>query len=130
MIAIEKKNTTLKDVLYKVYSNALLDKGKLGELIDVIGSINLKDKDDKNHDILGQVYEFFLGKFANSEGKNGGQFYTPESIVKTIVNCLEPTKGRVYDPACGSGGMFVQSEKFIEEHRGRIGYISIFGQEK
>ncbi|MGL6130618.1 MAG: N-6 DNA methylase, partial [Fusobacteriaceae bacterium] len=79
--------------------------------------------------MLGQVYEFFLGKFANSEGKNGGQFYTPESIVKTIVQCLEPTKGRVYDPACGSGGMFVQSEKFIENHRGRIGDISVFGQE-
>lgn len=129
MYAIEKENPSLKDVLYKVYSNPNLDKTKLGELIDIIGNINLLAKSEKGHDVLGQVYEFFLGKFANSEGKNGGQFYTPESIVKTIVECLEPTKGRVYDPACGSGGMFVQSEKFIEEHRGRIGDISVFGQE-
>lgn len=129
MYAIEKENPALKDVLYKVYSNPNLDKTKLGELIDIIGNINLLSKSDKGHDVLGQVYEFFLGKFANSEGKNGGQFYTPESIVKTIVECLEPAKGRVYDPACGSGGMFVQSEKFIENHRGRIGDISVFGQE-
>ncbi len=129
MIAIEKENNSLKDVLYKIYSNPLLDKGKLGELIDIIGGINLQAKTDKGQDVLGQVYEFFLGKFANSEGKNGGQFYTPESIVKTIVECLEPTKGRVYDPACGSGGMFVQSEKFIENHSGRLGDISVFGQE-
>lgn len=129
MYAIEKENPTLKDVLYKVYSNPNLDKTKLGELIDIIGNINLLSKSDKGHDVLGQVYEFFLGKFANSEGKNGGQFYTPESIVKTIVECLEPAKGRVYDPACGSGGMFVQSEKFIENHSGRIGDISVFGQE-
>lgn len=129
MYAIEKENHSLKDVLYKVYSNPLLDKGKLGELIDIIGGINLQSKDEKGQDILGQVYEFFLGKFANSEGKNGGQFYTPECIVKTIVSCLEPTKGRVYDPACGSGGMFVQSEKFIEAHSGRLKDISVFGQE-
>ena len=129
MYAIEKENHTLKDVLYKVYSNPLLDKGKLGELIDIIGGINLQNKDEKGQDILGQVYEFFLGKFANSEGKNGGQFYTPECIVKTIVSCLEPTKGRVYDPACGSGGMFVQSEKFIQAHSGKLGDISVFGQE-
>lgn len=129
MYAIEKENKTLKDVLYKIYSNPLLDKGKLGELIDIVGGINLQAKTDKGQDVLGQVYEFFLGKFANSEGKNGGQFYTPESIVKTIVECLEPTKGRVYDPACGSGGMFVQSEKFIKNHSGRIGDISVFGQE-
>ena len=95
MLVIEKENKTLKDVLYKIYSNPLLDKGKLGELIDIIGGINLQVKSDKSQDVLGQVYEFFLGKFANSEGKNGGQFYTPESIVKTIVECLEPTKGRV-----------------------------------
>ncbi|MGL5100251.1 MAG: type I restriction-modification system subunit M, partial [Fusobacteriaceae bacterium] len=129
MYAIEKENPALKNVLYKVYANPNLDKSKLGELIDIVGNINLLAKSDKGHDVLGQVYEFFLGKFANSEGKNGGQFYTPESIVKTIVECLEPTKGRVYDPACGSGGMFVQSEKFIDEHRGRIGDISVFGQE-
>ena len=129
MYAIEKENHSLKDVLYKVYSNPLLDKGKLGELIDIIGGINLQNKDEKGQDILGQVYEFFLGKFANSEGKNGGQFYTPECIVKTIVSCLEPTKGRVYDPACGSGGMFVQSEKFIQAHSGKLGDISVFGQE-
>lgn len=129
MDEIEQANEPLKDVLYKVYSNQMLDKGKLGELIDIIGNINLKAKDGKGQDILGQVYEFFLAKFANSEGKNGGQFYTPDSIVKTIVACLEPTKGRVYDPACGSGGMFVQSEKFIEAHRGDSKDISIFGQE-
>ncbi|MGL6064251.1 MAG: N-6 DNA methylase [Fusobacteriaceae bacterium] len=129
MYAIEKENSALKNVLYKIYSNSDLDKTKLGELIDTIGNISLSDKSDKGDDILGQVYEFFLGKFANSEGKNGGQFYTPESIVKTIVACLEPTKGRVYDPACGSGGMFVQSENFIENHRGQIRDISVFGQE-
>lgn len=129
MFMIEKENIQLKNVLYKVFANPNLDKGKLGELIDIIGNINLHSKDNKNEDVLGQVYEFFLGKFANSEGKNGGQFYTPESIVKTIVSCLEPTKGRVYDPACGSGGMFVQSEKFVENHCGNLGDISIFGQE-
>ena len=129
MFEIEKENEQLKNVLYKVFANPNLDKGKLGELIDIIGNINLHSKDNKNEDVLGQVYEFFLGKFANSEGKNGGQFYTPESIVKTIVSCLEPTSGRVYDPACGSGGMFVQSEKFVEDHQGRLGDISIFGQE-
>lgn len=129
MDEIEKANESLKDVLYKVYSNQMLDKGKLGELIDIIGNINLQTKDGKGQDVLGQVYEFFLAKFANSEGKNGGQFYTPDSIVKTIVACLEPTKGRVFDPACGSGGMFVQSEKFIEAHRGKSEDISIFGQE-
>ncbi|MBR8749240.1 Type I restriction enzyme EcoKI M protein [Fusobacterium sp. DD29] len=101
MDEIEKANESLKDVLYKVYSNQMLDKGKLGELIDIIGNINLQTKDGKGQDVLGQVYEFFLAKFANSEGKNGGQFYTPDSIVKTIVACLEPTKGRVFDPACG-----------------------------
>lgn len=129
MYAIEKENLSLKNVLYKVFSNPNLDKMRLGELIDIIGKTNTSPKDNKNVDILGQVYEFFLGKFANSEGKNGGQFYTPESIVKTIVHCIEPTNGRVYDPACGSGGMFVQSEKFIESHSGNIGDISIFGQE-
>lgn len=129
MYSIEKENKSLKNVLYKVYSNPNLDKTKLGELIDIIGKIELVAKSEKGDDILGQVYEFFLGKFANSEGKNGGQFYTPESIVKTIVECLEPTNGRVYDPACGSGGMFVQSEKFIKDHQGKIGDISIFGQE-
>lgn len=126
---IERENEQLKNVLYKVFSNPNLDKGKLGELIDLIGNINLHSKDNKNEDVLGQVYEFFLGKFANSEGKNGGQFYTPESIVKTIVSCLNPTSGRVYDPCCGSGGMFVQSEKFVEAHQGSLGDISIFGQE-
>ncbi|WP_246745028.1 N-6 DNA methylase [Thiospirochaeta perfilievii] len=126
---IERENVQLKNVLYKVFTNPNLDKGRLGELIDIIGNIQLHSKDNKNEDVLGQVYEFFLGKFANSEGKNGGQFYTPESIVKTIVSCLEPTYGRVYDPCCGSGGMFVQSEKFVEAHQGNLGDISIFGQE-
>ncbi|MGL4392090.1 MAG: type I restriction-modification system subunit M [Fusobacteriaceae bacterium] len=129
MVQIEKENDALKNVLYKVFSNPNLDKGKLGELIDIIAKINMGNKNDGSPDVLGQVYEFFLGKFANSEGKNGGQFYTPESIVKTIVNCLEPTKGRVYDPACGSGGMFVQSEKFVANHSGNKTDISIYGQE-
>jgi len=129
MDEIEKDNTILKGVLPKNYGRPALDKQRLGELIDVIGTIGLGDSENRSKDILGRVYEYFLGQFADAEGKKGGQFYTPRSIVKVLVEMLEPYKGRVFDPCCGSGGMFVQSEKFIEAHGGRIGDISIFGQE-
>lgn len=129
MDEIEKGNSTLKGVLPKNYARSSLDKQRLGELIDLIGSIGLGDKENRSKDILGRVYEYFLGQFADAEGKKGGQFYTPRCIVKLLVEMLEPYKGRVFDPCCGSGGMFVQSEKFVEAHGGRIGDISIYGQE-
>src|SRR3989344_1438905 len=129
MESIEKENPSLKGVLPKDYARPALDKRRLGELIDLIGTIGLGDKESKKKDILGRVYEYFLGEFADAEGKKGGQFYTPRSIVRVLVEMIEPYKGRVYDPCCGSGGMFVQSEKFIEEHQGRINDVSIFGQE-
>jgi type I restriction enzyme M protein len=129
MVAIEKDNPRLKGVLPKDFARPGLDKQRLGELIDVIATIGLGDKENRSKDILGRVYEYFLTQFASAEGKNGGQFYTPSCVVRTIVEMLAPYKGRVYDPACGSGGMFVQSEKFVETHGGRIGDISIFGQE-
>ena len=127
MILIEKENPTLKGVLDKRYARPELDKRRLGELIDLISTIKLHKNGEK--DLLGRVYEYFLGQFASSEGKGGGEFYTPTSVVKTLVEMIEPYKGRIYDPACGSGGMFIQSEKFIEEHAGRIGDLSIYGQE-
>ena len=127
MILIEKENPTLKGVLDKRYARPELDKRRLGELIDLISTIRLHKNGEK--DLLGRVYEYFLGQFASSEGKGGGEFYTPTSVVKTLVEMIEPYKGRIYDPACGSGGMFIQSEKFIEEHTGRIGDLSIYGQE-
>ena len=129
MEAIEKDNPTLKGVLPKDYSRAALDKQRLGELIDLIGSIGLGDKESRSKDILGRVYEYFLGQFADAEGKRGGQFYTPRSIVQLLAEMIEPYKGRVFDPCCGSGGMFVQSEKFVQAHGGKIGDISIYGQE-
>ena len=131
MDAIEKDNPTLKGVLPKDYARPALDKQRLGELIDLIGSITLsKGKDGKGKDVLGFVFEYFLGQFADAEGKKGGQFYTPQSIVKILVDMLAPEpEKRVYDGACGSGGMFVQSERFIEMHEHRRGKISIFGQE-
>lgn len=129
MEVIEKENPTLKGVLPKDYAKPTLDKQRLGELIDLIGTIGLGDEESKKKDILGRVYEYFLGEFADAEGKKGGQFYTPRSIVRVLVEMLEPYQGRVYDPCCGSGGMFVQSEKFIQEHQGRVNNISIFGQE-
>jgi len=129
MSAIEKENTELKHVLPKVYAKPNLDKTALGQLIDVISDIELKAQDEHSKDLLGRVYEYFLGEFANAEGKKGGQFYTPKSIVKLMVEMIEPYKGRVYDPACGSGGMFVMSEKFVEEHQGNISDITIYGQE-
>lgn len=127
MILIEKENPTLAGVLDKRYARPELDKRRLGELIDLISTIRLHKNGEK--DLLGRVYEYFLGQFASSEGKGGGEFYTPTSVVKTLVEMIEPYKGRIYDPACGSGGMFIQSEKFIEEHAGRIGDLSIYGQE-
>jgi type I restriction enzyme M protein len=129
MDAIERDNPSLKGVLPKNYARPALDKQRLGELIDLIGTIGLGDRESKSKDILGRVYEYFLGQFADAEGKKGGQFYTPRSIVKVLVEMIEPYKGRVFDPCCGSGGMFVQSEKFVEAHEGRIGDISIYGQE-
>ncbi len=129
MEAIEKENPHLKGVLSKTYARPTLDKRRLGELIDLIGTIGLGDYESKSKDVLGKVYEYFLGQFADAEGKKGGQFYTPTSIVRLLVEMIEPYKGRVYDPCCGSGGMFVQSEKFIEAHQGLIDDISIYGQE-
>ncbi|MBM3232107.1 SAM-dependent DNA methyltransferase [Candidatus Pacearchaeota archaeon] len=129
MDLIEKENTSLRDVLPKSYARSTLDKKRLGQLVDLISGIGLGDKESKSKDILGRVYEYFLGEFADAEGKKGGQFYTPKSIVKTLVYMLRPFKGRVYDPCCGSGGMFVQSEKFIEEHQGRLDNVSVWGQE-
>lgn len=128
MISIEKENAKrLLGVLDKRYARPELDKRRLGELIDLISTIKLHDKTEK--DLLGRVYEYFLGKFASAEGKGGGEFYTPTSVVKTLVEMIEPFKGRIYDPCCGSGGMFVQSEKFIEEHQGKVSDLSIYGQE-
>jgi len=129
MDEIEKINPSLKGVLPKIYADPDLNKQRLGELIDLIGTIGFNQPGHKAKDLLGRVYEYFLGQFADAEGKSGGQFYTPASIVKLLVEMLEPYKGRVYDGCCGSGGMFVQSEKFIEGHGGRLGDISIYGQE-
>lgn len=129
MGTIEKENPTLKGILPKVYARPNLDKAALGGLIDLIGNIALGDAAAKSKDLLGRVYEYFLGEFANAEGKKGGQFYTPKSIVRLMVEMIEPYKGRVFDPACGSGGMFIMSEKFVESHQGNIDDISIYGQE-
>ncbi len=129
MTLIEKENRQLKNVLPKVYAKPNLDKTSLGQLIDVISDIELKAEHENSKDLLGRVYEYFLGEFASAEGKKGGQFYTPKSIVKLMVEMIEPYKGRIYDPACGSGGMFVMSEKFVEEHQGNIADITIYGQE-
>lgn len=126
---IETENPKLKGILDKRYARARLPDGKLGELVDLISTIGFGNDAGQARDILGQVYEYFLGQFANAEGKKGGQFYTPASIVKTLVAVLAPHHGKVYDPCCGSGGMFVQSEKFIEAHGGKIGDVSIYGQE-
>jgi type I restriction enzyme M protein len=129
MAAIEKDNPTLKGVLPKDYARPSLDKQRLGEVIDLVGTIGLGDAASRSRDILGRVYEYFLGRFASAEGKGGGEFYTPQSVVRLLVEMIEPYKGRVYDPCCGSGGMFVQSEKFTEAHGGAVGDLSIYGQE-
>jgi type I restriction enzyme M protein len=129
MLAIERDNPTLKGVLPKDYAHPRLDKQRLGQIIDLVGNIGLGDEANRSRDILGRVYEYFLSQFAGAEGKKGGQFYTPRYVVQLLVTMLAPYKGRVYDPCCGSGGMFVQSERFIEAHGGKIGDISIYGQE-
>jgi len=129
MDAIEKENPSLKGVLPKVYSLGNLDPTNLGGLIDLIGNIALGDAKARSADILGHVFEYFLGEFALAEGKKGGQFYTPRSVVELLVEMLEPYNGRVFDPCCGSGGMFVHSEKFVSSHQGRVNDISIYGQE-
>lgn len=129
LAAIEGENPKLKGILDKRYARAQLPDGKLGELVDLVSTIGFGTDAGQARDVLGQVYEYFLGQFASAEGKKGGQFYTPASIVKTLVAVLAPHHGKVYDPCCGSGGMFVQSEKFIEAHGGRIGDVSIYGQE-
>ena len=129
MVEIEKRNPTLKGVLPKDYARPTLDKHRLGELIDLIGTIGLGDAESRAKDVLGRVYEYFLGRFASAEGKSGGEFYTPQAGVKLLIEMIEPYRGRVYDPCSGSGGMFVQSEKFVQSHGGRISDIAIYGQE-
>lgn len=129
MVAIERDNPRLKGVLPKDYGRPALDKDRLGELVDLISTIGLGDAANRSKDVLGRVYEYFLTQFASAEGKNGGQFYTPSCIVRLLVEMLAPYKGRIYDPCCGSGGMFVQSEKFVEAHGGKIGDIAVYGQE-
>ena len=126
---IEQENPKLKGILDKRYARAQLPDGKLGELVDLVSTIGFGDSPGAARDVLGQVYEYFLGQFASAEGKKGGQFYTPASIVKTLVAVLAPHHGKVYDPCCGSGGMFVQSERFIEAHGGKLGDVSVYGQE-
>jgi len=129
MDLIEKENPSLRGVLPKVYARGNLDPVSLGGLIDLFGNIAFNEARKRSADILGHIFEYFLGEFALAEGKKGGQFYTPRSVVELLVEMLEPYKGRVFDPCCGSGGMFVQSEKFVAEHQGKVNNISIFGQE-
>ena len=129
MTAIERDNPSLKGVLPKDFGRPNLDKQRLGQIINLVSDIALGNAADRAKDTLGRVYEYFLARFASAEGKSGGQFYTPSRVVRVLVEMLAPYKGRVYDPCCGSGGMFVSSEKFIEAHAGRLGDISIYGQE-
>lgn len=129
MELIEKENPKLKRILNKNYAQLQIEQNKLADLLDLIATIPFTHDTLKSKDILGHVYEYFLGQFASAEGKKGGQFYTPKSIVNLIVEMIEPYKGRIYDPAMGSGGFFISSEKFIESHSGRIGDISVYGQE-
>jgi type I restriction enzyme M protein len=136
MLAIERDNPSLKGVLPKEYAHPRLDKQRLGQLIDLVGNIGLGDEASRSKDILGRVYEYFLSQFASAEGKKGGQFYTPRSVVRVLVDMLAPWSGRVFDPCCGSGGMFVQSLKFIDAHKSGNGNggkakagVSIYGQE-
>jgi len=129
MLAIERDNPALNGVLPGNYGRPTLDKQRLGGLVDLFSRLNFLDEESRKQDVLGRVYEYFLSQFASLEGKKGGEFYTPRAVVRVLVELLAPYKGRVFDPCCGSGGMFVQSEKFVEAHGGRIGDISIFGQE-
>jgi len=128
MDAVEKDNPALKGVLPRNYARESLDKRRLGELVDLFSNIKLHDGDSEK-DLLGEIYEYFIGMFADAEGKRGGEFFTPKSIVELLVQMLEPGKGRIYDPCCGSGGMFSHSEKFVKEHSGRIGDMAVYGQE-
>ncbi len=130
MDAIERDNPKLKGVLPKNYAREQIDKTTLGGLIDLFAGVGLGDKESRSKDLLGRAYEYFLTQFASAEGRKGGQFYTPRCVVRLLVAMLEPFKGRVYDPCCGSGGMFVQSERFVQEHGGRVRDISVFGQER
>jgi type I restriction enzyme M protein len=130
MESIEKDNPTLKGMLPGNYGRATLDKRRLGDLVDLVSNkINFADEESRKQDTLGRVYEYFLSQFASQEGRKGGEFYTPRSVVRVLVEMLAPYKGRVFDPCCGSGGMFVQSEKFVEAHGGKIGDLSVYGQE-
>ena len=129
MDAIEKENDSLKGVLTKNYARPELDKVRLGELVTLFSNIEVGSSIAKEKDVLGRVYEYFLGKFASAEGKLGGEFYTPSCVVRTLVEMIEPFDGQIYDPCCGSGGMFCQSARFVKEHQGNIRDISIFGQE-
>ena len=129
MTEIERENPHLKNILPKGYARPTLDQRRLGELVDLIGTIGLGTAEHHARDTLGRVYEYFLGRFASAEGKRGGEFYTPASVVRVLVTMLAPYKGRIYDPCCGSGGMFVQSERFIEAHGGKVGDISVYGEE-
>ncbi len=129
MTGVERDNPTLNGVLPKDYARPALDKQRLGQIIDLVSNVAVGDRESRSQDILGDVYEYFLAQFASAEGKKGGEFYTPRSVVTLLVQMLEPYKGRVYDPCCGSSGMFVQSEEFVREHRGKLDDISIYGQE-
>ncbi len=129
MSAIERDNPVLKNILPKEYARPTLDKTRLGELIDLISGIGLGSQEQKSKDVLGRVYEYFLSQFASAEGKKGGEFYTPQSVVRVLVAMLAPYKGRIFDPCCGSGGMFVQSEKFVQAHGGNLDDIAVYGQE-
>ncbi len=129
METIEKENDSLKGVLTKNYARQELDKTRLGELVTLFTNIDVGSSTAQEKDVLGRVYEYFLGKFASAEGKLGGEFYTPSCVVRTLVEMIEPFDGQIFDPACGSGGMFCQSARFVKEHQGSIRDISIFGQE-
>ena len=130
LTSIEKENTSLKNVLPKDYNSPTMRNVNLGELIDLFTNIKVGTKEAKEKDLLGRIYEYFLGQFAKNELQKGGEFYTPACLVRTMVECIEPFQGKVYDPACGSGGMFVQSMKFVNDHQGNPYNIGIFGQEK
>src|SRR3972149_6398228 len=129
MVAIERDNPTLKNILPKDFARPMLDKIRLGELIDLVSGIGLGSSENRAKDVLGRVYEYFLSQFASAEGKKGGEFYTPPSVVKLLVAMIAPYKGRVFDPCHGSGGMFVQSERFVEAHGGKVDDIAVYGQE-
>jgi len=128
MRLIEQENKKLKGVLPKDFARPELDKRRLGEVVDLFTNVKMAEQGD-SHDLLGRTYEYCLAQFASQEGKNAGEFYTPRSVVQTLVSVIEPYEGRVYDPCCGSGGMFVQSAEFVRAHQGKISDISIYGQE-